>query len=223
MIKLFIDTATAAGSIALYNDTELLSFLIFQEKLKHLQILHPAIDYILKLNHISIKDIELIGVDIGPGSFTGIRIGVTAARALAQLNKSYIYGVTSLDLIKEKLLFFNGIICPIIDAKKNRVFTALYNKSERISDYFDITIEELISFIKSKNITNIIFGGDGLKLYKSILIKELPTAIFTGKQFYYPEARDSNYIINYENLTKNYNQIKPFYIRKSDAEINKKN
>ncbi len=222
MFKLFIDTATQQGSIALYNDEVLLSETIFNDRLRHLKILHSEIDKILLRNRIEVKDINLIGVDIGPGSFTGIRIGVTTARTLAQLNNSYIEGITSLDLLSKKITVADTYICPLLDAKKNRVFTTLFFNEKRIIDYMDIPVIELIEKIKNINTDkDIVFLGDGLIKYKDILQKKFNKAVFKDEGFYFPEAKYMNRIIKeISEYNDEYESVKPFYIRKSDAEEN---
>ena len=90
MKSLFIDTATEKGSIAFYENDCLKYSRIFNQSLRHLARLHAEIQKMIKKLHINIRDIDLYGADIGPGSFTGIRIGVTAVRALAQFSNKKI-------------------------------------------------------------------------------------------------------------------------------------
>ena len=227
MIGLFIDTATALGSIALYKNNDLIDNTVFSSYMNHLQVLHPAIEKMLK-KHYALSDINVIGVDIGPGSFTGIRIGVTTARTLAQLGKIYIFGASSLDILCQDVPYQDQLICAVIDGKKNRLYSAFYvykNQSPiRISDYFDIEADILVEKINhcKKKYSEVIFLGSGQEKYKHILKQIELKAIFTSKKYYYPEAKNIFYLLNKKKLTKNYEKIVPFYLRKSDAEENKK-
>lgn len=222
MLKLFIDTATQVGSIALFKDNELLGEKIFDERLRHLKILHTEINELMKKNSIDIKQIELIGVDIGPGSFTGIRIGVTTARTLAQLNNSYIEGIPSLDIMKNSYRSETDYICAVMDAKKNRVFAALYERDARITDYLDIEPAELKKIIdRFAPASPVTFIGDGGLKYESELKTINGEAVFIQDLF--PTAKFINKILSEKNsFNREYENVKPFYLRKSDAEINKK-
>jgi len=222
VLKLFIDTATQVGSIALFKDNELLGEKIFDERLRHLKILHTEINELMKKNSIDIKQIELIGVDIGPGSFTGIRIGVTTARTLAQLNNSYIEGIPSLDIMKNSYQSETDYICAVMDAKKNRVFAALYERDARITDYLDIEPAELKKIVdRFAPASPVTFIGDGGLKYESELKTINGEAVFIQDLF--PTAKFINKILSEKNsFNREYENVKPFYLRKSDAEINKK-
>ncbi len=223
MKALMIDTATESGSVALYENDKLLGAITFNTQLKHLQSLHIAIKNLLALFHTNIKDISLIGVDTGPGSFTGIRIGVTAARAFAQAGKMFIEATSSLKLLAYKIPFEEYVICSIIDGKKGRVYTGFFKRNKKriakLSPFYDITPEQLAEIIKQKfNDNKIVFVGNGQIEYKKYLQKNIKKAIFTDKNFYYPEAKDIYFLIKKNNYNKDYNKIIPFYLRKSDAE-----
>lgn len=224
MIGLLIDTATELGSIALYKDNNLLYSDIFSSGLNHLHTLHPAVDRMLKETGVSLIDIYYYGVDIGPGSFTGIRIGVTVARAFAQIENKYIFGATSLDIICQSVTSYKELICVALDGKKNRIYTAFYvfkNESpEKISDYSDIEPDELLIKIKKyKNKYNeILFLGSGQGNYLEVLKKAELKSVFTSEKYFYPEAKYIYYCMDKKNLSKDYEKIIPFYLRKSDAE-----
>lgn len=226
MKALMIDTATQSGSVALFDDDRLIGTITFNTQLKHLQTLHIAIKDLLKFSHTEMKEIKLIGVDIGPGSFTGIKIGVTAARAFAQAGDMYIAGVTSLELLAYKIPVEKYIICSIIDGKKGKVYTGFFKRKQsrvvRLKKFYDIAPAQLVKIIKQNfNKKEIIFVGDGQINYRKYLKQNIKKSLFTDENFYYPEARDIFYLINKSTYNKNYNKIIPFYLRKSDAEEKK--
>lgn len=226
MKALMIDTATQSGSVALFDNDKLIGTIIFNTQLKHLQRLHIAIKELLKFSYTEMKEVRLIGVDIGPGSFTGIRIGVTAARAFAQAGDIYIAGVSSLELLAYKIPVEKYIICSIIDGKKGRVYSGFFKRKQdkvvRLKKFYDITPDQLVEIIKQNFDTQeIIFVGDGQINYKEYLRQYISNSIFTNENFYYPEAKDIFYLIKKSRYTKEYNKIVPFYLRKSDAEEKK--
>ncbi len=224
MIGLFIDTATELGSIALYEGDHVLCSKVFSSDLNHLQVLHPAIENMLKKTKILLNDVHYFGVDIGPGSFTGIRIGVTAARTFAQAGKKSIFGASSLDIISKSVSNYDKLICVVLDGKKSRIYTAFYiyknDSAERISDYFDTEPRELLVKIdKYKEEHNeVLFLGSGQENYTDILKKTELKPVFTSAKYFYPEAKNIYFCMNKAKLSKDYENILPFYLRKSDAE-----
>lgn len=224
MISLLIDTATNQGSIALYENERLLDSEIFSSESNHLQILHSSVDRMLKKTKTAYEQVDCYGVDTGPGSFTGIRIGVTTARTFAQLGKKYIFGVPSLDIISRGAPSFPGLICVALDGKKNRIFTGFYvfraNSPKRISDYFDLEPNELLVKINKykKKYNEILFLGSAQATYQEILKKNELKSVFTPEKHFYPEAKNMYFCMKEQKLTKNYENILPFYLRPSDAE-----
>lgn len=225
MIELLIDTATELGSIALYRDNTLIYAIDFGSELKHLKSLHPAVKIALEECDINVNDIDVVGCNIGPGSFTGIRIGVTTARTFSQLGNCSIYQATSLDILCQKVPFFSGLICPVIDGKKNRVYGGLYqfthkNKLKQLTDYLDVFPEQLVSMINKykTEFDKVLFLGTGQIQYEETLNRSLLKSYFSGPGFYYPEAKYIHYCRPKSRLMKKYEQIKPLYLRQSDAE-----
>ncbi len=228
MKSLMIDTTNSIGSVALFEEKEMLGQTMLNTSLKHLDSLHYAIDNILSAFKVDIRDIGLIGVDVGPGSFTGIRIGVTVARTLAQIGNMYIQGVTSLELLAAKVSFGEFIIVPIIDGKKGRVYTSMFERKKRgvvaLEKFYDVTPEQLVGIINEKfSARDIIFVGTGQMLYEDYLRNNLKKIRFTDKNFYYAEAKEIINFIDKSSLSKDYNAVTPFYLRESDAELGCKN
>lgn len=174
----------------------------------------------------TIHDIDLLAVGIGPGSFTGLRIGLSAARTLAWSLKKKIIGLSSLELLAlsypESGSNGSTLIVPIIDARMNRVFTALFDGRVRISDELDIEPATLRERILSCPNRAVVLLGDGLKKYGDLL-SDLP-----GKDvFYYPDFSISGKVICRKALEiyqsapdADYGPqlIEPVYLRKSEAE-----
>ncbi|MFH1562618.1 MAG: tRNA (adenosine(37)-N6)-threonylcarbamoyltransferase complex dimerization subunit type 1 TsaB [Nitrospirota bacterium] len=168
-----IETATESISVALIDDEEIICEYTYQGclhrcKLDHSAWLMPAIDKLLKDAGLSCQDIEGIAVSSGPGSFTGLRIGVSTAKGLAQGLKIPVVGISTLDSLACNLPYTEKIICPVLDARKKEIYTALYKGSQRLTDYLVILPQQITEIISQPTI----FLGNGLKLYQE-LIKEL--------------------------------------------------
>jgi len=165
MKVLGIETATPTGSIALIDDEEIIFEYSYQGKLEHSAWLMPSIDRLLKDAAFTCQEIEGIAVSSGPGSFTGLRIGISTVKGLVQGLGIPVVGVSTLDSLAANLPYADKIICPVLDAKKKEVYTALYkiNKetSKRLTDYLVIPPQKLIEMILEPTI----FLGSGLKLY----------------------------------------------------------
>lgn len=200
MIILAIDSSSKVATVALMKDNKLLGEITLNDKKEHSVILMTIIDQLLKLNNLNIDDIDGYVVSKGPGSFTGLRIGMATIKGLSfGSNKPYV-SISSLDALALSVSNFDGIICPIMDALRNSVYTSLYKSNstfiksenefeninlsneasatlEKLLDYSALDIDELIEIIKSKN-EKVIFIGDGVDKYKNYLIEHCPNCYF---------------------------------------------
>lgn len=177
---LAVDTSTIAASVAIMENDKLLIEYFVDSKENHSQKIVPMIDEVLRNMGMKPYDIDLFAVITGPGSFTGLRIGVTTIKTMAYAMKKPVRGVTTLDTLAFNIPICDAIICPIINARNNQVYTALYQwkdgKQERITDYMGIDVGELIQkikeTIKDSNKKAFILG-DGVRVYKEQFLKEL--------------------------------------------------
>ncbi|MGV8984157.1 tRNA (adenosine(37)-N6)-threonylcarbamoyltransferase complex dimerization subunit type 1 TsaB [Clostridium sp.] len=178
---LSIDSATAAATCAILEDDNVLSEITFNYKKQHSLILMPIIDELFNNTGMSISDIDAFVASKGPGSFTGLRIGLATIKGLSQGTNKPFVTVSTLDALANNLAYTNGIICPILDALRENVYTALYtfDNHELIctSEYMNISIDELINILKEKN-CSITFVGDGVPKFKEKIIANLPEVFF---------------------------------------------
>lgn len=187
---------------------------------KHIETLLPLIDSNLKKIQLDKKSIKNIAVCRGPGSFTGIRIGIATALGIGYALKTNCFGFSSFEIYKYLLQnkYQNSIIIPIIDAKKERFYCSFLQKNKKIT-YFDLTLDEILNFIRTKyKNKKIIFAGEDFKIIKNRIIGVID---FIEE---YPEgysAKDMSTFI-YEKVKKGKckEPPHPIYIRKSDAELN---
>lgn len=170
---LSLDSATECATVAILNDDRLLGEIIINYKKQHSVIMMPMIDNLLKNCGLSINDIDGFALSNGPGSFTGLRIGMSTIKGLVQSTNKPFVAISSLDGLANNLAGFNGIICPIIDALRGNVYTNFYkfNNGKLITLEEDqlLSMEEVINKCISFN-EPIIFVGDGTNKFKDSII-----------------------------------------------------
>ena len=223
MLVLAIDTATKIGSVALYDDkTGVIGEINLYVKVNHSNVIMDAVDSLFKLSGLTIKDVDRIAVTIGPGSFTGIRIGTAIAKGLAYSLKKPIVGVNELDVLAHMGENREDIIVPLIDARKERVYFSKYRYIDNIllreEEYKDGELRDVLEELKGKKVT---FIGDGAivneKLINEILEKDY--TIFS-KANSIPRAGVAAQI-SLHLPEDNLYTLEPLYVNKSQAEREK--
>lgn len=181
MIVLSMDSSSLVTTVALLKDEHLLGEFTLNFKREHSVILMEKIEMLLKDCNIDISEVDGFVVSKGPGSFTGLRIGMATVKGLSMgSNKPYL-SISSLDALAYSLVNFDGIICPIMDALRDSVFTCMYKSSNgelsKITDYSTLSLDELVEVLQQKD-EPVIFTGDGVYKYKEYLLEKLPNAKF---------------------------------------------
>ncbi len=218
MLILNIDTALDTGSFCISSHTEVLSFGLNQTRNDQAGWLHHAIQQGLERKHLSLKDIEAVAVSNGPGSYTGLRVGLATAKGLSYALNIPLICVSTLQImahaVKEQAA---DLICPMIDARRMEVFTALYdNKNNTYQNPF-ATILNNNSFTDLLNNRQILFTGNGIDKFKTLIIHN-HNAAFITRNF---DARDMIEITSQMFLEKKFADAAysgPFYVK--DAHIN---
>lgn len=195
MVFLGIDTSTKFLCVVLARQGRVVAAYRVETERAHAQLLPDEIRRLLKKNHSRINDIKLLGVDIGPGSFTGIRIGIATIKGLGLALGVNIVCVSSLDVLawglRNKTV---GLACPVMDAKKGQVYAAVYeNKSgipKRITGYYLGKLEGFLRKI-DKYKKDIVFTGDAIGLYRRELERTaVKHKLFLAKaDFWFPNAQ----------------------------------
>lgn len=216
---LAIDTSSKICSVAILEDNKKIEELNINDGKTHSENLMPLIDEILKKSNIKLKDIELFACSVGPGSFTGIRIGVATIKAIAEVSKKEIASVTSLETLAQNINSNDKkTIVSLIDARNNQVYAGIFDENYNLKeDYIADDINIVIG--KMKKYEDIICVGDGAVLHKELLKSQISniefiennnqTAVNVGKIGY------KKYL---ENNLCNSDTIVPIYLRKSQAE-----
>ncbi len=222
MLILAIDTSTNVGTVALYsNEIGVVGEITINIKRTHSENVMVAIDNLLKITEHTIKDVDKFAVSIGPGSFTGIRIGVAVAKGLAYSTGKSIVGVNELDVIAHNISETDCEIVPIIDARKERGYYCRYSyKNGEIVREEDYNVGEIREYLEDKKDKKILFTGDGALKYKN-LIKEImgENAKFAIKSLSLPKASIIAEIS--EKIEDNLYTLEPFYLSKAQAEREK--
>jgi tRNA threonylcarbamoyladenosine biosynthesis protein TsaB len=181
-LVLNIDTAVSAASVCLAKDGKLLSVTRNDHQKDHAAWLHVAIKEIFDTNHLEMTSIDALGVTAGPGSYTGLRIGMATAKGICYaLNKPLITLNTLLVMAYAAKDEKTDLVCPMIDARRMEVFTALYTKElHQVKEPIAITLTE--NSFENELLTNTIcfFGNGAEKLCKIINHKR---AVFSNIGF----------------------------------------
>ena len=184
-----IDTSTKYLSVAVTKNGKLLGEYSQDCAQAHSLHLVPVIKKLLNKTRLQLKDLDALCVSIGPGSFTGLRIGASTVKGLAVAAKKPIVPVPTLDVIAKNALHHSGKVCVILDARKQQVYACLYEsksgKIKRASKYMLLKIGELVKKLKGE----ILFLGDGIEIYKEEIKKEKKIRpVFAEQELWYPDS-----------------------------------
>ena len=224
MRVLSLDSATEVASCAIIEDSKLLGEVIINYKMQHSKTLLPIIDSLLTSLDLTLKDIDGFVVSKGPGSFTGLRIGMATIKGFSQGTKKPFTCVSTLDSLAYNMCYTGGIICPILDALRGNIYTALYTFNGTdfitISDYMIISVEELISLLTKYN-SPVCFIGDGIIKHGTLLKESLPNVSFAPVHLNLARASSLGEI-GIKRLSNgeedNIYSASPMYLRKPQAE-----
>ncbi|WP_129600285.1 tRNA (adenosine(37)-N6)-threonylcarbamoyltransferase complex dimerization subunit type 1 TsaB [Anaerophilus nitritogenes] len=219
---LSFDTSSMVATIALIEDEKLIGEYIINHKRTHSQKLMPMIDELLKSCEVKIEEIDKIAVAKGPGSFTGIRIGIATAKGLAHALDIPVVGISTLDGLAFNLYNSNGLICPILDARRSQVYTAIYKwdnlNLNRIEEPIAVSIQKLCEILL-KRPEPVIFLGDGVQSNKEYLLEVLKErAIFAPNSHNITKASSIGQLAMKSSEDENFYELVPTYLRKSEAE-----
>ncbi len=224
---LCVDTSGAVASAAVLDENNVLCEYSINHKKTHSQKLMPMMDQLLKNLELKPDDIDIYSAAIGPGSFTGLRIGVSAVKGIAQALNKPVIGVPTLEGLAFNVYGTGRLICPVIDARNNFVYSAVYSYEEGTSnlkthvDCQAFHINQLLDMIVEKK-QNIIFLGDAVNKFKDIIKQKLGSqASFAAGHMLLQRAGSvgmAAYSRYLSGQTESYIDILPMYVRASQAE-----
>lgn len=190
---LSIDTSSSKFSIAIAKYKKIVDTFESDSINQHSTELVPRISDLLKKNSLKITDIDIFCVGIGPGSFTGLRVGAATMKGFAFALQKKIAGINSIDAIAFSVLNYKIPVCAIIDAKRENVYARFYNYESETDilkpegEVLLYKIDELMNVIK----TPIVLTGDGLAHYSSKLTDKFGSSIKISEQeYWYPKSEN---------------------------------
>lgn len=221
---LAFDTSGLTGSVSLNDNESILAEWSLSSQETQSRRLLPTVNYILTNTGISLEDIDAFAVTVGPGSFTGIRIGLATVKGLAMATGRPVLGISTLDAIAANFAFTSLPVFPVIDARKKQIFTARYQPDGRgnlikVTPESVLFPEEFVSKIKEP----VILAGDAVPVYQEFFQEHLEArAIFSPSHLAYVRASTVGYLAAKRFLSGERDDaasIVPIYIRPSEAEI----
>jgi len=178
-----IESAALVASVAILDEDIIIAEYTTNFKKTHSETLLPMLDEIIKMTGIDCSELSAIAVSGGPGSFTGLRIGAACAKGLGLALDLPLIHVPTLDAMALNIYSSDAIIVPIMDARRNQVYTGIYKNDcnlEIIKDSMAVAIDELFEILKDldnkKEIKKIIFLGDGVPVFREYIDKNLEIA-----------------------------------------------
>lgn len=208
---LALESSGLVASAAIVEDDNLIAEYTTNTKLTHSQTLLPMVDEIIKRTGIELASIDAIAVSAGPGSFTGLRIGAATAKGLCLALSKPLIPVPTLDALKNNVPYFDGEVVPIMDARRNQVYT-LINGSAQAMDMHDL-IEEL-----NRVGNRVVFLGDGVPVYRSQIEAEMTVPFEFAPAHLNRQRAASVGALAMSIPAMNADDFAPEYLRKSQAE-----
>ena len=184
---LHIETSTKNCSVALSNDTELIAIKeLNNASYSHAEMLHTFIEDVLKEASVDISELVAISVSKGPGSYTGLRIGVSAAKGLCYALEIPLIAIATLKSLATSVKIDKGFIIPMIDARRLEVYNAIFDNTNTQIEETKATIINEASFLEYLEKDTVYFLGDGAQKCKELIKHQ--NAIFIDDKF--PSAKD---------------------------------
>ena len=232
---LAVDTSSPALSIAIVADGKTLARFHRKVGTRHSELLAPTLEKLLKKippAPFRLKDLDCFAVSIGPGSFTGLRIGVATIKGLAAATGKPVVAVPTLEVLARGtnlvgLRLQTYEVCPIVDARRGNVYTIL-NRRQTIVSVDELRKRYLVPFLKKskKGTRYLFFTGDGVASYREKLVKAFGGRVeFAGEKFWYPNAEVVAGLgakLFAKGKTVDLRKLKPIYLYPKDVQCRKK-
>lgn len=219
-----IDSSGMVATVAILDEKKIVAEYTVCHGRTHSETLLPMIDEVMKSAELTVNDMDAIAIAAGPGSFTGLRIGAATAKGLALSIDKPIIPVKTCEGLAFNLWGASGLVCPIIDARRDQVYTGLYHVLGNIDIVMDQTpmaVEELVSKINELG-EEVTFLGDGVDVYQEIIWKNIqvpckfaPASV--NRQRGASVATRAEILYN-EGVYLHADDFAPEYLRKSQAE-----
>ncbi len=224
---LALDSSGLVASVAVVEENLLIAEYTICHKLTHSQTLLPMLDDVQQRIGLNLNEIDAIAVSYGPGSFTGLRIGSATAKGLGLALKKPIISVPTVDGLAYNLYSTDKLICPLMDARRNQVYTGFYKfeggKMKVIEEERAVAVTQVIEELNERD-EEVIFLGDGVPVYQNIIEKNIKVAYSYAPAHMNRQRASSigilalSYIKEGRGVLEPAKAHKPVYLRKSQAE-----
>lgn len=222
---LAIDTSGQNCSVAIIDEEKVICDFNLSIGTTHSETLLPMIDEVCKTSRIDLSEVDVLACGIGPGSFTGLRIGLATIKGFALAQNKNVIGVPTLDALAYNIANFDGIICSVLDARNNNVYAGIYKyENDKVflqGDYITENLDTLIDILKAKN-EKVIFVGDGAISFKEKFIQSLnEKALFAPLHLNNQLSSSVAKVALDRALVNDFDDadtLNPMYLKKSQAE-----
>ncbi len=218
---LSVDSSSVTASVAITENGKILAENFINNGLTHSQTLMPMVEKTINESGISVKDIDLFAITHGPGSFTGVRIGIASVKGMADALGKKCLPVSTLEAIAEPLKNDDVIACAVMDARCNQVYTAIFNNGKRLCEDKAVLITELGEELKQFD-KKIVFIGDGSVLCYDKLHENIQNCDIADEKIRYVHGSSIGFVAE-EKIANGVEPISsanlvPFYLRLPQAE-----
>ncbi|MGI9646568.1 MAG: tRNA (adenosine(37)-N6)-threonylcarbamoyltransferase complex dimerization subunit type 1 TsaB [Ilumatobacteraceae bacterium] len=223
MLILGIETATERVSVAIGGHEGVIGLFEVTRGRRHAETLVPSIEFLCRQSDIELAEIGVVAVDVGPGLFTGMRVGLASAKAIAQALRVPMIGLSSLDLLAFPSRHADRVVVPVIDARKGEVFYAMYRQVpggvQQVVEPSVGPVEELVADLLARS-EDALLVGDGALRYREEILDGFHCEIGGDA---HPSAAPLVQLAHAQALREewvNPRDIEPIYLRAPDAQIN---
>jgi len=223
MLILGIETATERVSVAIGGHEGVIGLFEVTRGRRHAETLVPAIDFVCRQSDIELEEISVVAVDVGPGLFTGMRVGLAAGKAIAQALRVPMIGISSLDLLAFPCRHSDRVVVPVIDARRGEVFYAMYRQvpggTQQVAEPAVGDVGDLVADLLARS-QDVLLVGDGALRYRDEILEDFH-AEFGGDA--HPSAAPLVQLAHARALREDWVnpwEVEPIYLRAPDAQIN---
>lgn len=223
MLILALDTSTMLGGAALLRDDALIAESRLNVKITHSERIMTEVNGILLRSGLSLQDVDVFGIAAGPGSFTGLRVGLSTIKGLVYATGKKLVSASTLRSLAWNFPFSAYDVCPILDARRKEVYAGIYSWSG--GDFLTllpeqaVSLEDLLEKIKAPTV----FLGDGVPIYRTQIEERLGNnAIFAPPHKSVPSPANTAYLCLQRAMRGEFENpiaLTPMYLRRSEAEI----
>jgi len=231
LLILAIDSSTPVAGIALLDEEKLIREEFINYKKTHSETLMPMVDEILRGCDKSLADLSALAVTIGPGSFTGLRIGLAAVKGLSMAAGLPVVGISTLDVLAHNIAYSGALICPVLNARKQEVYTAFYDNCgcfpQRLSEEMACSPQEFAGLAlkeaQERGCDKITLLGDGYYPYREIFADCLGDRLLTAPSHLMLVRASALGSLAVERAARGdfdeISSMRPRYVRLSEAEL----